>query len=350
MKKQLLKKIGLLLALMGFSSTPLMAQTTLTAGDIAIVGYKAVNTNQGAIAFILLKDIEAGTVINISNRSWLSAQTGFSGSYGVDDVYTWTATNAIPFGTILTLGTGESVTRVTNNVSSNVGTVTRQSAVSGATTGFNLLSNNSFNGDSVLFYQHSGAFAEPTDGASTAWITGIKTGIDWGEIKANTANSFCAKPTALEGFTITFPFSSSMQNGVYNGELVGTASSLRAKINNPANWTINSNVLNDGGSHIYRLWSYAESDGTNFGQIGKAGTLSVKDFNKTSIAANVSPNPVSSILNIASDVVTKKYKIVNLAGATVLETEATGSIDVSTLANGIYLLVTDAGIAKIIKE
>lgn len=79
-------------------------------------------------------------------------------------------------------------------------------------------------------------------------------------------------------------------------------------------------------------------------------TLGVKDFNKASIAANVSPNPVSSILNIGTDVVTKKYRVVNLAGATVLETEATGSIDVSSLANGVYLLVTDAGIAKFIKE
>ena len=309
----------------------LNAQTTLTAGDIAIVGYKSINTNQGAIAFMLLKDIDAGTIINITNRSWLDDQTGFTGSYGVDDVYTWTAGAALPSGTILTLGTGESVTRVTGGASSVVGTVTRQTAVSGSTTGFNLLSSNSSNGDSVLFFQHSGTFAEPTSGTSTEWITGIKTGIDWSEVKASTANAFCAKPTALTGadLTITFPFGAgtTMQNGVYNGPLLGSASSLRASINNPANWTTNATVTNDGGAHIYRLWSYAESDGTNNGQIGSSGTLSTST--KSAFEFSTYPNPVKDVLYINTKEPLQKISVIDLLGRTVLTPNLTKELNVS---------------------
>lgn len=341
-----------------FAFVALNAQTTLTAGDIAIVGYKSVNTNQGAIAFILLKDIDAGTIIDISNRSWLDDQTGFTGAYGVDDVYTWTATNAIPAGTILTLGTGESVTRVTASASSVVGTVTRQVAVSGATTGFNLLSNNASNGDSVLFFQHSGTFAEPTDGASTGWITGIKTGIDWSEVKANTANAFCAKPTALTGanLTITFPYIASpvstMQNGVYNGPLLGSASDLRASINNPANWTINSTNLNDGGAHIYKLWSYAESDGTDNGQIGSSGTLSTTS--KAAFEFSTYPNPVKDVLNINTKEPLQKISVIDLLGRTVLTPNVSKEVNLSSLNKGVYILSLESanGIStkKIIKE
>jgi hypothetical protein len=340
-----------------FAFVALNAQTTLTAGDIAIVGYKSVNTNQGAIAFILLKDIDAGTIIDISNRSWLDDQTGFTGAYGVDDVYTWTATNAIPSGTILTLGTGESVTRVTGGASSVVGNTVKVGG--GTTAGFNLLSNNTSNGDSVLFFQHSGTFAEPTDGASTGWITGIKTGIDWSEVKANTANAFCAKPTALTGanLTITFPYIASpvstMQNGVYNGPLLGSASDLRASINNPANWTINSTNLNDGGAHIYKLWSYAESDGTDNGQIGSSGTLSTTS--KAAFEFSTYPNPVKDVLHINTKESLQKVEVYDLLGKSVLSVKnVSESIDVSSLSKSIYIvkLTSTNGVStkKFVKE
>ncbi|MDO7173100.1 T9SS type A sorting domain-containing protein [Mariniflexile sp. AS56] len=332
------------------------AQTTLTAGDIAIVGYKSINTNQGAIAFIILKDIDAGTVIDISNRSWLADQTGFTGSYGVDDVYTWTATNAIPSGTILTLGTGEVVTRVTGGASTSVGTTVKQSP-GGTTAGFNLLSNNASNGDSVLFFQHSGAFDEPTDGASAGWITGIKTGIDWAEVKAGTANAFCAKPTALDGadLTILFPFGAgtTMQNGVYNGQLLGSASALRASISNIANWTTSSLNANDGGAHIYKLWSYAESDGTDNGQIGSSGTLSTTT--NTAFEFSTYPNPAKDVLYINTKEPLQKVEVYDLLGKNVLSVKNnTEHINVSSLNKSLYILkLTSAnGVStkKFIKE
>lgn len=69
------------------------------------------------------------------------------------------------------------------------------------------------------------------------------------------------------------------------------------------------------------------------------------------ISDKIYPNPVSSTLNISSTINTKTYKIVNLLGKTVKDINATsGSIDVSGLSAGIYILRTDAGSAKFVKK
>ncbi len=58
----------------------LSAQTILNAGDIAIVG---INTdNPDDFAFVLLTDIESGTVINFTDNGWLAAG-GFRTGEGI---------------------------------------------------------------------------------------------------------------------------------------------------------------------------------------------------------------------------------------------------------------------------
>lgn len=69
------------------------------------------------------------------------------------------------------------------------------------------------------------------------------------------------------------------------------------------------------------------------------------------ISDSIYPNPVSSTLNLSSSIKTKTYKIVNLLGKTVKDVKfISGSIDVSDLSAGIYILKTDAGIAKFVKK
>lgn len=43
------------------------AQTTLVAGDIAIVGYNSDDPTNDDFSFILLKDISSGTTINFTD-------------------------------------------------------------------------------------------------------------------------------------------------------------------------------------------------------------------------------------------------------------------------------------------
>ncbi|GEM_PF-4239373 len=74
--------------------------------------------------------------------------------------------------------------------------------------------------------------------------------------------------------------------------------------------------------------------------------LSVKRFN---ISSKIYPNPVSTTLYIDSALETKSYKVVNLLGKEVKVAEAKGSLDVSSLSSGIYVLVTDEGMAKFVK-
>lgn len=77
--------------------------------------------------------------------------------------------------------------------------------------------------------------------------------------------------------------------------------------------------------------------------------LSAKEFEN--IASSIYPNPVKSTLYIKNSIESKTYKIFNVLGKTVFETNATAkSIDVSGLPSGLYILKTDSGFAKFIKQ
>jgi len=77
--------------------------------------------------------------------------------------------------------------------------------------------------------------------------------------------------------------------------------------------------------------------------------LSVSDINKADISSSIYPNPVNSgeIINVDVEGVAT-YVIIDMAGSTILEQDATGTIDTSALAIGIYFLVTEAGVSKIV--
>ena len=69
--------------------------TTLTAGDIAIIGFNFDNNDE--FSFVLLRDIESGTAINFTDKGWLSTNTFRSG----EGTYTWTASSNLTAGTVL---------------------------------------------------------------------------------------------------------------------------------------------------------------------------------------------------------------------------------------------------------
>jgi hypothetical protein len=71
-------------------------QTTLQAGDIAIVGFAFDNPDE--ISFVTLVDLEANTVIKFTDKGWLSSDDKFRSNEGV---YTWTTNTTINAGTII---------------------------------------------------------------------------------------------------------------------------------------------------------------------------------------------------------------------------------------------------------
>ncbi|MGY6648876.1 T9SS type A sorting domain-containing protein [Wenyingzhuangia sp. IMCC45574] len=80
--------------------------------------------------------------------------------------------------------------------------------------------------------------------------------------------------------------------------------------------------------------------------IQQSATLSFKSPQKD-LSGAVSPNPVEDILTVNVEGA-ETYKLVNTVGQTVLEQKATGSINVSGLTSGLYILVTEKGTAKVI--
>lgn len=77
-------------------------------------------------------------------------------------------------------------------------------------------------------------------------------------------------------------------------------------------------------------------------------TLSTKTFINNNVA--IYPNPAQDIITFGSQVITKTYKVLNLNGAVIKETAATGTLNVSDLANGTYIIMTDMGSAKLLKN
>ncbi len=74
-------------------------------------------------------------------------------------------------------------------------------------------------------------------------------------------------------------------------------------------------------------------------------TLSNDSFSKENIAASISQS--EGLITIGSDIETESYELYDLSGAKVIDQKANGSIDVSGLSSGVYILATDAGLTKV---
>ena len=97
-----MKKLLLFCSIFLFGNQLLHSQTTLVAGDIAIVGYNAESIVEDDFTFILLRDITSGTNIKFTDFGWCSGVdiTGFqsanpcgasTGSHS-DGAISWTST------------------------------------------------------------------------------------------------------------------------------------------------------------------------------------------------------------------------------------------------------------------
>lgn len=330
--------------------------THLTAGDIAIVGYKAASGNKGELAFVILKDINAGTSISISNRGWKSNgdfNTSGNGSpFGIDDVFSWTATDPHTTGTIFKLGSDGKVTTVISGVETEVGTTEQHLGTDGD---WDL----SPAGDSVLIYNGATA-THPADG-SIDWITGLNTnGI------ANAAgwavgggNSYCELPTPIIGLNIDVTGGdytlnlADINHGTYIGNATGSVETVRTSINNYQNWDLNE-------SNPYFLYNSNDTVNTNDGNIilGEI-TLSTNNPAKTDFSLKIFPNPTTDYININSQ---KNYnnielELLTLNGKSIQKTFGSSSkkprMDTSNLQSGMYLLRikadNDLTIEKVIK-
>ncbi|WP_299184111.1 sulfatase-like hydrolase/transferase [uncultured Aquimarina sp.] len=331
--------------------------TTLTAGDVAIVGYKADEGNIGELAFIILKEITPGTSISFSNRSWKSDGSfnlaGNGNPFGIDDVFSWTATNAHDIGTIFKLGRNGIVTTVTNDMETPVGNTVQTFGTDGD---WDL----SPVGDSVLIY--AGDSSVHPDNSSNLWITGLNTnGVENTNIQAagwsvGGGNSYCELPMALIGFDIDAtganvanPYDQNF--GVYVGNSDGEITELRNSINDYTNWIFNE-------TNAYNLWASNVTVSGNTGNIilGQF-ILSIEDQKISDL--KIFPNPSNRFLNFnfKNPVNDLTMEVLTLTGKTIKKVQVTNlntyQIDISNFPKGIYLIKIKAdseiSIKKVIK-
>jgi beta-glucanase (GH16 family) len=313
--------------------------TVLTAGDIAILGWKS---GSGKLAFMLLKDIAPATKLSISNRTWSNSLNQFTGDYSVDDIWTWTAGAAFSIGDIFILDADGLIKHVVNNIEVIAGATSHDYAGKIAETSDGDF-DYSANGEGILIFQ-ADPFALPTDSNSIAWITGVNTAQGWGVGGGNTVSDL---PTALTNGVNANDVGEKHDFGVYTGKLSGTPAQLRASINDVNNWVFSE-------ATEYKLWSFDKTSDNISGNIGTAGTLSLSE--NPTFKLTVFPNPVNDYLylNFGESQSRFEIEIFTTFGKSVKKVKennvSTSKIDVSNLSSGVYFLSIISENTKQIKK
>ncbi|MGE8320310.1 MAG: ExeM/NucH family extracellular endonuclease [Comamonas sp.] len=195
------------------AALPAAAQTALQAGDVAVVGFRS-DTPDG-VSLVLLRGVDADTEIRITDNGWLQAG-GFRSGEGV---LVWKATEALPAGTVVHLGSAD-----TKAPTASAGSV----SVAGS---FNLASG----GDSLIVYQ--GSEAAP----SLLYAVNNTSGGGWQADAANSNTS--ALPPGLVAGTTALALAQK-DNYAYSALLrQGTAAELRATIGAAGNWSGDSTAV-----------------------------------------------------------------------------------------------------------
>ncbi len=199
--------------------------TTLTVGDLALIGFSA-DTAGKSFSFVLLQSIDAGTTINFTDDGWLAAG-GFRTGEGVV-TYTAPAGGAAA-GTVVT--------------------------ITGLTGSFNP----STSGDQII------AFQGPLDATATPLFA-----LDFADGNTTyagdaTNSNTSAIPTGLATGSTALAFGT--DNGAYVGTTTGTRAEILSAIANAANWS-----LDDGNPPPYKTGFTVTDGGT------PSANVSITDF------------------------------------------------------------------------
>lgn len=219
------------------------AQTTLSAGDIAIIGVNRTASASFEMAIVTLVNIASGTTIYISDYGYKISSSSFITTVNsAEGAITWTTTSAIPKGSVFLVKISGDVPA---NISGLPGTV--------SSVGWSLVSSAvpvNLSGDNWFIYQGT----SPT--TPTRFIFGFT---NYSTIVYGSANGWFAPgqmttsaitgselPTSLtngtDAISLAWPTGNGGKHGdcnVYTGIQSGTKAALLAAITNTANWVTN---------------------------------------------------------------------------------------------------------------
>ncbi|MFT6717747.1 MAG: hypothetical protein ACJAY8_000128 [Sphingobacteriales bacterium] len=167
--------LALVFSLFSFNA---VSQTSLSAGDAAFV---AINSDgDDDISFILLKDVDVGTVIKITDQGWNDVGSAFFIANDDSTGLVWVATSSFTRGTLVHIQTTASGTPITP--------VASVGSVSGA---IELTDNSGLNpddGDQLFMYQ--GPELAPVFISGVHWNSDVLTaGLNWDLAAINSASS-----------------------------------------------------------------------------------------------------------------------------------------------------------------
>lgn len=287
--------------------------TSLSAGDIAIIGINADNPDD--FSFVLLVDIDAGTEIRFTDSGVLS-----DGSFRANEgAVRYTAPAALTAGTVI-------------NFVNNSADFTADNDAGVGTSGFSL----STSGDQIIAFQ--GLSTNPT------FLFALLTNSTEFQADATSSNT-SALPPGLEIGTTAVAVGSGpgptqeVDNAVYSGPVPGTPTELLAAISDASNWT--------GGNSPLTL-------PTNSLTIGNGGPTSGSDGPLTKIGGVTLDNgaeinafdPISQKLFVVSG--ETDLQVVDLSDPT--QPEALDAIDLSSFGAGANSVAIRNGIIAVAVE
>lgn len=246
---------------MSSSFATIAVQSSLTAGDMAFVGYRMnASDTEDEVALVTFADIAPGTMVNFTDTKFTAnAQPQCAGGI------VWTATTCLPAGSVITIQTDALV--------ANTGTVTGN--------GFGLSSN----GDQVIVYTSTAdAPNYITALTSIGWVadntscSGSSSMLPAGLIDLVTASNLSTAPGNIAGNTV---------NAYYSGVQTGTAAELKAAILNPENWT---GIAGGTAPQSWPAWAFPSSPSVQSATVLNNTTVTLVFNNELGATASATGN------------------------------------------------------------
>lgn len=262
-----------------FSTFSIRAQTALTAGDIAFVGWNAYDdgtngtTNDDQIAFVLLKDIAANTVIYFTDFGWTNQgrfqranPCGANTGSASDGIIKWTASQNLSCGTLIWVKTKYLTSASLTNSGSVAGIYkTFSTANNTPPASYPNYVSVPTSGDQIFAFQvASGNVAALSSGTITGptLIAALNTKIIWDtdldECTQTIGQSLL--PAALASAAIYIPSANGSDlsgriNARYtcNGNTTASPGVMRASMTNSTNWQYNQTNTSAG---VYNFGSF----------------------------------------------------------------------------------------------
>lgn len=332
----------------------LSAQTTLSQGDLSIIGWNS-GINRG-LSFVTWVNISAGTEIRFTDNGFnsSSASTAANNIRWLETVLIWTANAALPAGSIVTIENETTNTGTANAISSN-----------GVDGGLVAIGLSNYSGDQIFAYQGAN-MATTTTGVTGSAQTFNNTILFGLAYQANSLYNTWISSGSIGSSTSYLPSDLVAPNsiflgnyatgGEYSGPRTGysTPAAFRQLIADPLNWTI---FTTPSLSITYTTTSFTLAPPPSITTHPSASTVCESQSTSFSIAANNattyqwqvnSGSGYTNILNggIYSGATTSTLSLsgvtTSLSGYT-YRCVATGAASPAATSNGATLTVNTAG-------